>query len=394
MRKKLFLLILMAIIFVSNSAYATVTGVCSNCHTMHNTDNGSQLVAEGVSRSLTKGDCVGCHTGTAATGSGGTIPMVNITTENFYGPDYNSTSGVLSTTNLTLAGGTFGYIGDNPKSAHNVYGIAADGAIEPPGWIDTAFKNTADKSVADTWDSKQLTCAGTNGCHGNHAEIDDFADIRGAHHGDDSTIDGDSVATSYRFLRGILGYEDPDWELTVSATDHNTYYGVDRIKTTGVMDKQTISYLCAQCHGLFHSNDGTSTDRGINYDDDAIGTTDPWLRHPTDFSLSATGDTEYTNYADASGTIGGNTYNYVAPLATENVNDALVNNNSTARPAVISEPFTTTTGDNDIVTCLSCHRAHGSPYDDMLRWDYANMNAGSGGNFANKGCFACHTTKD
>lgn len=45
----------------------------------------------------------------------------------------------------------------------------------------------------------------------------------------------------------------------------------------------------------------------------------------------------------------------------------------------------------DKVMCLSCHRAHGSPYPDMLRFDY-NMEAGGG--TSTDGCFKCHTNKD
>ncbi|MDA3786250.1 MAG: hypothetical protein PF568_05105, partial [Deltaproteobacteria bacterium] len=45
-----------------------------------------------------------------------------------------------------------------------------------------------------------------------------------------------------------------------------------------------------------------------------------------------------------------------------------------------------------IVTCISCHRAHGSTNADMLRWNYEDMAAHAGDN--STGCFACHTTKD
>jgi len=41
---------------------------------------------------------------------------------------------------------------------------------------------------------------------------------------------------------------------------------------------------------------------------------------------------------------------------------------------------------NDIygaqVFCLSCHRAHASPFKDAMRWDYSD-NA--------QGCLECHT---
>jgi predicted CXXCH cytochrome family protein len=67
-----------------------------------------------------------------------------------------------------------------------------------------------------------------------------------------------------------------------------------------------------------------------------------------------------------------------------------------ARPdaAVLSGyagPSSQVTPGTDKVMCLSCHRAHGSPYKDMLRWDYGTMNVGSG---LTGGCFKCHSTKN
>ena len=43
-----------------------------------------------------------------------------------------------------------------------------------------------------------------------------------------------------------------------------------------------------------------------------------------------------------------------------------------------------------IVLCISCHRAHATPYDDILRWNYREW---PGINDNQNGCLACHTTK-
>ncbi|CAD7777657.1 MAG: hypothetical protein KIIPBIDF_00918 [Candidatus Methanoperedenaceae archaeon GB50] len=56
-----------------------------------------------------------------------------------------------------------------------------------------------------------------------------------------------------------------------------------------VLGNNTISGLCAECHGDFH---GSSDD---------IGSSSPWLRHPTDIQLPGTG-TEYYKYNAGTGT--------------------------------------------------------------------------------------------
>ncbi len=402
MKMKLAFILLTLLLLCGTNGWASVTGQCSDCHTMHNSQDGSTVVTD-LGRSLTKGDCVGCHTGDNQTwAADGRIPYVDNPNAE-YGPDYDGSGALINATATnTLAGGSFSNKTGHDNYVHNVVGISSSDATigeTPPGWIASTFY-ADDGSGAPigningggtTW-STQLTCAGTNGCHGSHTNADDFADIRGSHHGDDSTIDGTTVARSYRFLRGILGFEDPDWELSVSSSNHNQYYGVDRTTTaTGSMNTQTISYLCAECHGLFHSNDNATTGRGIIHNGPTIDNANPWLRHPTDFALKSTdANSEYLSYADASGTLASSpgtsaTYNYIAPLASASA-DTIT--------ATIDDPFSGT--DNDIVTCLSCHRAHGSAHPDLLRWDYTAMVAAPTATtgFENKGCFACHTSKD
>ena len=47
------------------------------------------------------------------------------------------------------------------------------------------------------------------------------------------------------------------------------------------------------------------------------------------------------------------------------------------------------TSDNPRVACISCHRAHGTPNDDILRFDYSTQIAGSGSS-SSTGCLGCH----
>ncbi|MBU4262708.1 MAG: hypothetical protein KKC76_12705 [Proteobacteria bacterium] len=344
---------------------AKAQGPCVDCHTMHNSQDGAAIVVAGPQGALVNksGGCVGCHTGA---NSGGNIPYV-FSTAATYGTD-------------TLAGGNFRWVvaGDDTVG-HNVVGLnSVDATLgeTPPGWNATFDANTELNGAAATW-TAQLTCAGTNGCHGIHEDggsVDDFTAISGSHHADDSSIDGSTAAKSFRFLYGIIGYEDSDWEYTKSSSDHNQYYGYDRTNDTppasGSEGAKGINYLCAECHGDFHS--GAADDKGA---DTANTAGSAWLRHPTDYDMNNLPGTEYSAY----GTDG--TYLPLIPVATD-------------RTAALAAPVSdvNATAGDAIVNCISCHRAHGSPYADLLRWDYSTCEAGA--DDAACGCFACHTTKD
>jgi hypothetical protein len=327
---------------------AKVTGACSNCHTMHNSQNG-QPVARGdapwgggggsneATSALLIASCLGCHSSTTAGEStkvisGSTIPIVFNTTEPTYGAN-------------GLAAGNFYYVsGTVDDTGHNILASNPDGTLDdtPPGGSFPSGGSYAG----------QLRCSGTRGCHGHNggqsgdsAIDDETSAIKGAHHGSDTPpLNGDlsDVARNYRFLLGIAGKEDSEWELDASA-HHNEYKGDTNFGVTN-----TISYLCGECHGNFHSSDG-------------VGSTSPWLRHPTDILLPLAG--EFALYDPTT------TYNNSVPVAFTDFDNP---SRATA-----------------VVMCLSCHRAHASPYFKMMRWNYKDW-PGSGTN----GCGVCHTWKD
>jgi hypothetical protein len=357
-------LISLAILGLPLSLFAEVSSVCSNCHTMHNSQGGQSITGGAPQPFLVKANgalsCWGCH----AKGTGDNIDPVTGAPQ------------IKHTNPVDLAGGNFAYItgdksgitGDTKTRGHNVIytGVTDDnfnGGTYPPGdefsQANEGFNNTT------------FTCAGKFGCHGDRTVDGDFDSIRGAHHSDgavlkfgsiDEVAQGNSVGTSYRYLLGVKGGEDSDWEATVSEADHNEYKGstggTEGTKTSP--GGNTISGLCAECHGNFH---GDATD---------IGNASPWKRHPTDVSLPGSG-TEYANYT---------TYNPQVPVARTTIPNS---------PSSSVDPTGTS---DDIVMCLSCHRAHASPYQDILRWKYDEMVAGTTGSSAGTGCFVCHSQKD
>jgi hypothetical protein len=354
---------------------------CVNCHTMHNMQSGVDL--GGPNDTLLKfNTCIGCHAGVNV---GGVSDGVNVS-------PYVYSAGAIYGTN-TLAGGNFRWVEETSgdSKGHNVIS-AVDGTIvpanTPPGWNENFIANGA-VAPAGAWGT-QLTCAGTYGCHGDHTVLGDFGAMSGSHHANDTTIDGGTVGTSYRFLKGIIGKEDSHWEFPASLTalDHNQYYGYVRSSDTppaaASEGAKGISYLCAECHGNFHS-DFLAGNLGACTADTFVS---PWLRHPTDINMEARGG-EYLAYGVGFGGVG--VYQPLVPVATDVTTAGVVT-------AIVSDVFAGG-NNNSIVTCISCHRAHGSPYPDLMRWDYNGdvvpaEACSAGTDNAACGCFRCHTTKD
>jgi predicted CXXCH cytochrome family protein len=329
--------------------------------------NGTLLSNQSTPQSqLLKASCIACHAGSTGQTNSFDAPIV-----------VHTTDPVSQGASFTLAGGDFYWVatglGATDSKGHNVSGLAAtDVAISanignnPPGWDPDATDGFTFGQVAGglaTWGS-QLSCDGIYGCHGQHSS----SGITGAHHGNTNLTSNrcnvaDTLGNSYRFLGGIFGLERSDWNWAETSVNHNEYYGVNdtslRSQTnTTYANTNTISFSCAECHGYFHSR----------IDDTALGS--PWLRHPTDVDLPASGEYQYYNPPT-------NLYSVEAPVA---------------RPTVPVSSGSTVTPGTDIVMCLSCHRAHGSPYADLLRWDYTTMQTGVG--TTDTGCFTCHVNKN
>lgn len=319
-------------LLICTPAYAKVKGVCANCHTMHNSENGSSL-AGGPNAALTKGNCVGCHTGDNVTG--GDTPFV-MSVNN---PDGSS-----------LAGGNFYWVSEvHDNRGHNVGGIptmTVDEALiaGAPGGADTCSDTTCHVTLFEP----EGLDTGCEGCH-----------LDTKHHAPQQAEGAPALEENgyFRFLSGhmggltgVHGIEDDAWELDATIYKHNEYLGSEDNVTN------TMTGYCVGCHGLFHDQKNTNGD---------------WIRHPSDAVIPTTGE-----YAAA---INGE-YDINVPVARADLTNI-------AQTSLI--------GEGDMVMCLSCHRAHGSPYPDSLRWNYTGMIAGGGdGCNTGNGCFKCHSEKD
>jgi hypothetical protein len=354
--KLIFQIVIFFVFILNNYSFAKVTGPCSNCHTMHNSQNGGAVARDGAGTGwdengkLTGGSiqttplntllisgCVGCHsstTGETIINVGGSrIPIVFNT--GGYPPK-------------PLAGGNFYHVSRggaaNDVYGHNVYGISdVDNNITEEEGAPGRDGGPGCKGCHYTLaKAPSLSSLGKNGCEGCHYNV--------AHH--------DDTKHWYRFLKGhlgdnfyVTGIEESDWEQSPTSDTHNIYQGTTAGYSwgTGLQSTHSVSAFCSGCHFEFHENMGASSQ---------------WLRHPTDILLPQTG--KYEGYNPVTN------YSVEAPVAWTDTS------NRTRATAV--------------VMCLSCHRAHGAPYADILRWDYKSMIAGGGNNTT--GCFTCHTRKD
>lgn len=390
-KRQIFWIVLMTVVVIlmtTGVGFSQVTGPCVGCHTMHNSQDGAPMAtnvdgtpdASPNAKLLKRDGCLGCHSGAYST-SGTVLDAI---------PKVLALSAPTPGDQDYAAGGNFYWVAQTggvipDAKGHNVGYVrdASDATFTdniPPGY-DTAMTDRRGPFDA----SHQLTCAGTYGCHGVATSDNDYTALTGAHHGVENAngfSDGTTIAKSYRFLMGIKGVESADWEYSgVSATNHNQYHGEDR-DSNAYSDTTTISHLCCKCHGIFH----TAADATF---------ASPWIRHPTDFDLSNATGTEYEYYNAGNGT--DNDYSPIAPVAADmsGCDDNTAISTMTVSKVFGSPPAGLTGKDIAIVTCISCHRAHGSEYADILRWDYSTMNAGgTSSNDNNNGCFICHTTKD
>lgn len=344
---------------------AVIRGNCSVCHTMHNSEEGSavaftrdslgqQVTSEQPFANLLRTDCLGCHSYAGAetiVSIGETpAPIVFNLTEPTYPPD--------SSANSTLAGGNFHWLilkGD--AFGHNVNGITAEdsrfSSTQAPGGTERSGECVNCHATLATAGS------GCEGCHVPHHHADNSAEaVIGSENG------------WYRFLgsvmqrddqigpppEGVVGIEASDWEQAPLADRHNTYQGKSG-PYISYLESGSISQKCVGCHGRFHNETIANS---------------TWIRHPTDVAIPDFG--EFTGLS---------VYNPLVPVA---------------RPEISSTDagFSAINRGSDLVSCISCHRAHGSPYQAMLRWGYRDWPGVDSHTQqpAINGCAVCHTSKD
>jgi len=163
---------------------------------------------------------------------------------------------------------------------------------------------------------------------------------------------------------GAKGIEHEKWNYDATSDSHNEYLGKEENGGCGFdggLGDTTTAY-CTGCHGEFHSDQQDGDEKA--YPDNNL-----WIRHPSDWVIKNDGE-----FADAFGAGGSGIGTYYPDLPV-------------ARTSLAGGVSNEVKLGSDMVMCLSCHYAHGSPYDDSLRWDTNSRDSS-----INK-CLTCHTQK-
>jgi len=366
---------------------------CGNCHTMHNSQGGSSFVNQGgTSMILIRADvsgrqeihklCLQCHSsggvnaGVAYAPHGQAAPKVLVDastwTQNNHltgigaGGSFNTEVGAVTPFDLTASGLTTALGKGHSIGLTNITPPGGDAAItafsctnchDPHGTANAAdtlinrFRNLRISAV-EAANNAGVTLTAANftswvgGVTGTFATTGNYIGI---------TADGSNVWP-------VINATPTGVEATDSSKS-NSYGG----GSTG-----GISRWCAQCHDNWHEDIVT---------DNETGATPDWKRHPVDNVLTGDGSANSSAGVDII-----RLDNYDATLPGQYL--------PVASGTGSNRVFYKTDSSTDKVMCLSCHFAHGSPYNDILRWDYTSTvslgNQTGNGIPSDRGCQLCH----
>jgi predicted CXXCH cytochrome family protein len=350
-------------------AWAAIPQTAIRCAGCHVTPGQAELLP------LFSGNqgCIYCHSSSASSTTyelelGGGPPVETITV-----PVVNYTGSTLADDAHTLAGGNFFWVQTEDSKGHNIFTEDANHTMAPGSAVGCdSIPGMCHQNLHQTNTLGMPGLQGRQGCTKCHMLTDDmdYNEPKGFHHADDTVyvvvggdlqdpITDEDFDGFFRFLHGhqsgdnhgVCGIEDSDWQDSSGPGDHNEYLGFQTsLASAGSFSVtgHTVTSFCSGCHGNFHIQECLPGEQPPCYGD--------WKRHVSGAVLPDSG--EFALYT---------TFDPDAPVA---------------RPDFTgwTGPSSTVNPGTDLVNCLSCHRAHGSPYPKMLRWDMS-------------GCKTCHANK-
>jgi hypothetical protein len=348
---------------------------CEGCHSMHNSLEGTTNVtgrtfAQGTGAYLLKandpsGACLNCH-------------QANDTAPNSY---HISTAGITqydSTTPVEMTpGGDFAWLKKTMlKPNPNKILFSTMGQRHGHNIIASDFGYVADPDLTvapgGTYPAANLACSS---CHDPHGRYRRFADNTysttglpifnsGSYDNSANPTAGVSAVGAYRILGGN-GYQPKSLSGSYAFTSDpmdvvvaSTYNRSEAVDQTGIAYGKNVAEWCANCHTGMLKGSYTSGMAG--------------LRHPAGNGAKLTADivTNYNAYVSSGIMTNTNTakaFSTLAPFATDTNDRTVMKPQAVTGTAGNSNHAAAATTDN--VTCLSCHRAHATAFESIVRWN-------------------------
>jgi hypothetical protein len=349
---------------------------CEGCHSMHNSFEGSPNVTgrsfgQGTGIYLLKagdqsGSCLNCHQAADTAPSSYHISTANVNPYDSGSPVEMTPGGdfawLKKTMTFVVRGNTT--TNDGARHGHNI--IAADF-----GYVEDDLLTVA---PGGTYPRESLGC---HSCHDPHGRYRRFADnsygttglpiFNAGSYNNSANPTAQGAVGAYRILggngyqpkslTGSFGFTSDPMDVVVAST-YNRSEATDQ---TGIFYGSNVSEWCANCHTAMLSNGYTSGMAG--------------LRHPAGNGapLGTTISANYNAYVSSgimTNTNSAKAFSTLAPIATDTKD----------RVTIMKPQAVTGTGGNsnhgiaastDLVSCLSCHRAHATAFESMIRWNYA-----------------------
>ncbi len=355
---------------IGTTSYAFHSGgvaECEGCHSMHSPAAGGSFLLVGATQSET---CLSCHESASDTG-----------------PNGYHISTVTSAINQTSApkqrtpGGDFGWVKLSYTYTSGTSTLTESGDGHGHNIVAPAFGYNVDASLATapggTFPSAQLQCNSCPDPHGKYRRLNTGlivktgAPIKASGSYDNVTTNEPTATEAvgvYRLLAGA-GYTKggvtfngvpaakvpSSFNRSEASTQTRVAYG---LATTG--GHESWGDWCSTCHPGMHSSPSGG---GSNY------------VHPVDHDLGSTIAANYKTYVKSGDMTGDgiNGYSSLVPFIKNSADYAGVLSPLTA---TLEGPGTT-----DQVACLSCHRAHASGFEYMLRFDYGYEFMTKGGQY-------------
>jgi hypothetical protein len=358
---------------------------CEGCHSMHNSFEGSANVtnrtfAQGTGSYLLKagdqaGACLNCHNAADTGPSSYHISTNGVNAGDSTSPVEMTPGGDFAWLKKTMAlvvRGSTNTI-DGERHGHNIvaadFGYVADGTLtQAPG---------------GTYPAANLACSS---CHDPHGRYRRFADNSyatsglpifnsGSYNNSADPVTGKFAVGAYRILGGV-GYQPKsvtgsyaftsDPMDVVVASNYNrseagsSTPGVGDANVTGIAYGKNVSEWCANCHTGMLQNTFTSGMAG--------------LRHPAGNGAKLTSAIvgNYNTYLSSgimTNAAANKAFSTLAPFATDTQDRSVMKPQAVNGTGNTTPHASATTSDN--VVCLSCHRAHATAFESMIRWNYA-----------------------